>query len=63
MTRHQIGRPTTKGSLNKDYNTYTADQEEFIIAVAKWKTEKQVQFPPLHILFDIMINLGYRKVK
>jgi len=57
------GRPTTKGSLNKDYHTYTPEQTEFIIAVSKWKIEHQVHHPPLHALFDIMIKLGYRKVK
>jgi hypothetical protein len=47
----------------KHRDKYTPEQEEFFQAVEKWKVKNPRQFPPLHVYFDIMIELGYRKVK
>ena len=61
MKKETRGRPTTKGSLNKNYHTYSPEQEEFVMAVHQKQIETRVKFPPAHFYFDVMIELGYRK--
>ena len=55
------GRPTNKTCLNKDYHSYSPEQEEFIMAAHKKRLELGVKYPPIHFYFDVLMELGYKK--
>ncbi len=46
-----------------DHLIYSDDETEFLMAVDKFKREKNIKFPTLVELFNILKDLGYIRLR